>query len=125
MRHTHTYIYIFIIYIYIYTHVFILFTIIFYLKPINETSQYSYPNTEGSQVCRATGAVAHALALLRDVTARRWRIDAEALAMAAMARKDSWQRALAFWDESRQVSGPGLQKRWRNGEKWRFIAGKT
>lgn len=55
------------------------------------------------QVCRATGAVAHALALLRDVTARRWRIDAEALAMAAMARKDSWQRALAFWDESRQV----------------------
>ena len=46
--------------------------------------------------------------------------------MAAMAaRKDRWQRALAFWDETRQVSGPGLEKRWRNGEKWRFIAGKT
>jgi len=68
-------------------------------------------------VCRATGAVAHALALLRDVTARRWRIDAEALAMAAMAaRKDSWQRAMAFWDETRQVSGP----RWptKKMEKW-------
>lgn len=63
-------------------------------------------------MCRATGAVAHALALLRDVAARRWRIDAEAWAMAAMAaRKDSWQRALAFWDETRQADRfPGPER---------------
>eukprot|EP00435_Cladocopium_sp_Y103_P051520 s822_g16.t1 len=57
------------------------------------------------QVCRATGEVAQALALLRDVTARRWRIDAEAMAMAIQAcRKERrWQQALALWDETRQV----------------------
>ena len=61
-----------------------------------------------AQVCRARGAVDCALALLSDVTARRWRIDAEAMAMAAMAAEGRWQRALAFWDETRQVSGPNF-----------------